>query len=315
MLAQSGVHRYHSSMIKTPQLQASADSTAAIERYYNRFNEEHRLTTRHGQVEFTTTMHYIHRALSALNAARAADAATALSDAAPEAKNTSAHFSAPLAIADIGAGTGRYSVALSREGHSVTAVELVARNLAVLEAKHEKVNCWPGDARDLHFLADDSFDLTLLLGPLYHLHTHTERLQALSEAKRITRRGGYIFAAYVMNEYSVLTYCFKQQHISEAIANGALTPDFHTKPDKDGLYSYLRLEDIHALAADAGLQRILTFAADGAADYLRRELNALSESDFQHFISYHLATCERADLLGASSHTVDVLQKVYTDKS
>ena len=295
-------------MIKTPQLQASADSTAAIERYYNRFNEEHRLTTRHGQVEFTTTMHYIHRALSALNAARAADAATALSDAAPEAKNTSAHFSAPLAIADIGAGTGRYSVALSREGHSVTAVELVARNLAVLEAKHEKVNCWPGDARDLHFLADDSFDLTLLLGPLYHLHTHTERLQALSEAKRITRRGGYIFAAYVMNEYSVLTYCFRQGHIKECMAQGLLTEDFHTVPDADALYSYLRLEDIDALNRASGLERIKIVAADSSADYLRRDLNAMDEETFALYLRFHLATCERPELLGASSHTIDILR-------
>ena len=58
------------------------------------------------------------------------------------------------------------------------------KNLAALEARHENVNCWPGDARDLHFLADDTFDLTLLFGPLYHLHGDADRLKAFSEAKR-----------------------------------------------------------------------------------------------------------------------------------
>ena len=32
----------------------------ALEKYYNKFNEDHRLTTRHGIVEFTTSMKYIH---------------------------------------------------------------------------------------------------------------------------------------------------------------------------------------------------------------------------------------------------------------
>ena len=200
-----------------------------IERYYNKFNEEHRLTTRHGQVEFATTMHFIH-------------------DFIPTLADENGH----VRIADIGAGTGRYSVALSEEGHTVTAVELVPKNLAVLESKHAKVNCWPGDARDLSFLQDESFDITLVFGPLYHLHTEDDRLKALSEAKRITRHGGLIFCAYVMNEYSVLTYCFKQNHIGEVMANGKLTADFHTKSDDDELYSYLRLEDINALNEKKG---------------------------------------------------------------
>lgn len=257
-----------------------------LEQYYHTFDEEHRLTTRHGQVEFTTTMHFIHEGIASV-----------------------ARVDGHAAIADIGAGTGRYAVALAREGHAVTAVELVAKNLSVLERKHEKVNCWQGDARNLHFLADETFDITLLFGPLYHLHTNADRLQALREAKRITRRGGLIFTAYVMNEYSVLTYCFRQNHIGEVMATSGLTADFHTKTDKDQLYSYLRLEDINALNEQAGLERVRIFAADGAADYLRRELNALSEADFRHFIAYHLATCERPELLGASSHTVDVLTK------
>lgn len=31
-----------------------------LEKYYNKFNEEKRLGSRHGQVEFTTSMKYIH---------------------------------------------------------------------------------------------------------------------------------------------------------------------------------------------------------------------------------------------------------------
>ena len=34
-----------------------------LEKYYNKFNEEKRLGSRHGQVEFTTSMKYIHEYL------------------------------------------------------------------------------------------------------------------------------------------------------------------------------------------------------------------------------------------------------------
>ncbi len=258
-----------------------------LEKYYNKFKEDHRLTTRHGIVEFTVSMKYIHDCISSLN--KSSDS---------------------IKILDVGAGTGRYSVALSQEGYDVTAVELVKHNLDILMAKHTAVKCWPGDARDLSFLDDESFDLTLLFGPLYHLHSLEDRLKALQEAKRVTKKGGFIMVAYVMNEYAVLSYCFKEGKIGECLSKKTLTGDFHTitEMEKD-LYCYTRLEDMNQLNEKAGLSRVKVFAPDGAADYMRRELNALSQEDFQSFIDYQLATCERSDLLGASSHTVDILKK------
>lgn len=264
-------------------------SMTALEKYYNKFNEEHRLETRHGIVEFTTSMKYIHECIQ-----------KCMDERKYERKD--------VKILDIGAGTGRYSVALSKEGHAVTAVELVPRNLAVLEAKHSAVNCWPGDARDLHFLADETFDITLIFGPLYHLHTQKDMLTAIAEARRVTKKGGFILAAYVMNEYSILTYCFKQNHIKEALQQNKITADFHTVASEDELYTYLRLEDIEELNKLSGLKREKIIAADGPADYMRRELNAMDEETFSLFIDYHLATCERPELLGASSHLVDILK-------
>lgn len=266
-----------------------------LERYYNKFDEDHRLKTRHGQVEFTTSMKYIHDAVNTVKKQRGLE----------DTSSTNGE----IRILDIGAATGAYSVPLSEEGFSVTAVELVERNLKALESKHAHVNCWPGNALDLHFLDDETFDVTLIFGPLYHLHTEEEMLTALSEAKRVTKKGGIILAAYVMNEYAVLTYCFRQQHIQEVLERGALTDDFHTVASEKELYTYLRLEDINRLAEKSGLSRLKIIAADGAADYLRRELNALSEEEFKSFIAFHLATCERSELLGASSHLVDILQK------
>ena len=82
--------------------------------YYNKFNEDKRLLSRHGQVEFNTTIHYIHEKISELEK----------SDEC-------------VRIADIGAGTGRYSLFLAKEGYDVTAVEPVKYNLGILN-KHAR---------------------------------------------------------------------------------------------------------------------------------------------------------------------------------
>ena len=59
---------------------------------------------------------------------------------------------------------------------------------------------------------------------------------------------------------------------------------------------------------EAALTREKIIAADGAANYIRPFLNALDEEEFDMFVQYHLSTCERADLMGASAHTVDILR-------
>ena len=131
-----------------------------LEKYYNKFNEEKRLTRRHGQVEFITSMKYIHECIGDRKCVK---------------------------ILDIGAGTGRYSVALAEEGHDVTAVELVKYNLGILKSKNSTVKAMQGNAMKLSKLQDDTFDITLLFGPMYHLFGFEDKLKAMNEAKRVTK--------------------------------------------------------------------------------------------------------------------------------
>ena len=166
-----------------------------------------------------------------------------------------------------------------------------------------------GNALNLKKLASDQFDLTLLFGPMYHLFGFEDKLKALNEAKRVTKPGGIILVAYCMNEYSVLTYAFKEKHVLECIAENRFTEDFHTISSKENLYDYVRIEDIDALNNAAELERIQILSPDGPANYMRPFLNQLSEEEFEYFIQYHMSTCERPDLIGAGAHTLDILKK------
>lgn len=247
--------------------------------YYNKFNEDKRLNTRHGTVEFITTMKYIHKYLNKFDK-----------------------------IIEIGAGTGKYSISLANEGYDVTAIELVKHNLKTIEKNSQKVKTILGNAINLKMIKDNTYDLTLLLGPMYHLISENEKIQALKEAKRITKKNGIIMVAYCMNDYAIITHGFKDNYIKEAITNHDIDNNFHITPKESDLYSRVTIENINELNKIVNLKRIKIISPDGPSNYIRSILNKMDENTFNIFIKYHLSTCERQDLIGAGAHTLDILK-------
>ena len=249
--------------------------------YYNKFNEEKRLTRRHGKVEFIVTLKYIHDYLNKMNNPK---------------------------IIDIGAGTGKYSIELSNQGYDVTAIELVKHNLSYIK-KYDKIKSYQGNAIDLSRFKDETFDLTLLFGPMYHLIDENDKIKALNEAKRITKKDGIIMVAYIMNDYCILTHGFKDNNILNAIENKMIDDSFKCIKWDNNLYSVYRIEDIDKLNEKVNLNRIKIITPDGPANYMRNTLNKMSDKEFDKFIEYVLSISDRKDMIGSSAHTIDILKK------
>jgi hypothetical protein len=70
----------------------------------------------------------------------------------------------------------------------------------------------------------------------------------------------------------------------------------------------VRIEDIDEVNSGQNVIREKLIATDGAATYMNNIIENLSEEEYKIFIKYHLATCERSDLIGASNHVVDILK-------
>lgn len=251
--------------------------------YYETHDEDGRLvSTKHGRVEYLTTMKYLRELLRP-----------------------------GMRVLEVGAGTGRYALMLAREGYHVSAVELLEHNLAILRANTrpgDDITAVQGNALDLSGFPDGGFDATLVLGPMYHLYGDADKVRALSEARRVTKPGGLVFVAYCMNEASVIQFGFQRGNLRDLLAKDMLTEDFHCVTRPVDVFEMVRTEDITRLNELAGLERVKLIAADGAANYMRETIDAMDDETFEQWMRYHFATCERQDLIGATNHALDILR-------
>ena len=255
-----------------------------LNQFYGNYDENGRLLTRAGHVEFVTTMHFIEKYLT------------------PGAR-----------ILEVGAATGRYSHTLARMGYRVDAVELVEHNIEIfneLTRPGENVTIRQGNAVDLSAFADNTFDLTLILGPMYHLFEEADRRRALREAVRVTKQGGVIFAAYCMIDASVLCYGFARGELQSLIRDNRIDlTDFTQIPHELDFFHLCRREEIDALRSGLGVTQLHFVAAEGYAKHMEKSLADMDGETYRLFLCYHLHTCERQDMVGISHHTIDIFRK------
>lgn len=254
--------------------------------FYSNYDEDSRLVPKHGSVEFLTTMHYIEK-----------------------------YIKPGDRVLEIGAGTGIYSHALAHKGYIVDAVELVEHNIEIFKQNskpNESITITNGNAMDLSGFLDNQYDITLLLGPLYHLYNEQDKRRALSEAIRVTKKGGVIFAAYVISDGCLLDEGFHRGNINifEYIEKGLIDPSiFATHSEPKDLFELVRKEDIDRLMSVFPVTRLHYVASDGLALFMRETVDTMKNDIFELYLKYHFATCEREDLVGVTSHVVDIFRK------
>ena len=256
----------------------------ALTAFYSNYDEEGRLLSRHGSVEYLTTMRYIEK-----------------------------YLRPGMRILEIGAATGRYSHTLARMGYAVDAVELVQHNIDIfntLTQPGEKISIRQGDARELSFLEDEQYDIVLLLGPMYHLFTQKDQKLALSEALQVTKKGGIMMVAYCGNEATMVQYCFGRGMLKEEKYRKLVDPvTFKAASDPAELFELYRREDIDALMVDFPTERLHYVGTDMATNYMRPVIDEMDEELFEMYLRYHFAICERPDCVGVSHHILDIHRK------
>jgi ubiquinone/menaquinone biosynthesis C-methylase UbiE len=251
--------------------------------FYDLANEDSRLKrSRHGQLEYATTMSYIHRYAN--------------------------HHSKVL---EVGAGTGKYSIALAREGMDMTAVELVKSNLAVLQENSrdiENLKSFQGDATDLSRFTENTFDVTLLLGPMYHLYEADEVNKAIDEAIRVTKSGGVILFAFI-SVYAIMYANYLQGNWAAGQEEN-FTNDYQIRHFKEQLFTGYDVIEFEKLFEKKPVEWITTAGVDGILEPIEdRDDFSIPEKDFDEFVAWYLHFAEKRELLGNTNHLLYICRK------
>ena len=163
-----------------------------------------------------------------------------------------------------------------------------------------------GNALDLTMLEAASFDVVLCLGPLYHLEHEAQRTRCLEQVLRVLKPGGSAFFAFINNDMVFITEAMVYN--PDFLDNGRY--DRSTFKVADIPFVFLTLDQVRRWLDTLGWKPAQVFAADGMAELLADKVNALSVEQFQQWLAFHWAMCEKPAMLGASNHVVFRLDKV-----
>lgn len=244
--------------------------------------EDTRLESQHGQVEFLTTIKYIEEYLK------------------PETK-----------ILEIGAGTGRYSLYYANKGYDVTAIEYVRHNVDILKSKikdNMNIVAEQGDAVDLSRFENNTFDVTLVLGPLYHLYEDKDINKAIEEAIRVTKKDGIIAIAYLTSDSIMIDWSLMGDHLINGYPND-FDDNFKMTRYPQGVFAPFYISEFKNIMSKFNVELLHNVATDGFTHHVKDKIDSLSKEEFEVWMRYHLSTCEREELQGYSNHMLYICKK------
>ncbi|GCB49252.1 SAM-dependent methyltransferase [Streptomyces sp. NL15-2K] len=223
------------------------------------------------------------------------------------------HLPAPPArVIDVGGGPGAHARWLVEDGYSVHLVDPIPRHIDQAKAAGATVEL--GEARKLT-AADASFDVVLLLGPLYHLPERADRGQALAEAYRVLRPGGLLAAAGI-NRYSSLFEHAAFAHLYKApmqkSIGGILASQIHDGKKAFTVAYFHSGEQLRDEVAAAGFDDAEVYGVEGPAWSMLAATERNTGGDFRDTPLFESAlTAARMaepypELLAASSHLLAV---------
>ncbi len=270
------------------------DIVHKIVAYYNEFEEQTRLSSAWGHIEFVRTQRILRRYLKP----------------------------PPAVVLDIGGAAGRYACWLARESYTVHLVDPVPRHIQQAQAASAAqpqtpiASCNLGDARQLNF-ADAYADAVLFLGPLYHLIEAQDRHQALTEAYRVLKTGGHLFAAGISRFASTIDgltsgYCLDpafQRIMHQDLENGQ-----HRNPTDNPAYFtdtfFHHPDELRAEITGAGFERVVLLAIEGIG-YMMQDFDEhwRDESHREFLLDIIAQTAQDPTLIGASPHIMGVAIK------
>lgn len=208
----------------------------------------------------------------------------------------------PGDVADVGGGTGAHASWMQGRGYRVELLDPIEEH--VTQARSRGLSATVGDARQLPW-GDGSFDLTLLAGPLYHLTEADDRARALREAKRVTRKGGYVVVIGLNRHANLMGAAIagqllEREHIVTDIERDGWSQNNDRWPART---YYHRVDGLRDELTQAGLHSVDLWGVSGPGGWLAVAVDRYGLPNDQHAYETALAAARLADGVPDMLHT------------
>jgi ubiquinone/menaquinone biosynthesis C-methylase UbiE len=224
----------------------------------------------------------------------------------------------PGRVLDVGGGTGVHADWLLAEGYRVHLVDVTPRHVDQASARlaSRGLTAEVGDARRLSF-PDESVDVVLVLGPLYHLQERDDRVHALREARRVVRGDGLVAVAAISRFASLfdgLTREFLFDPEFREVVHRDLVDGRHNNPTGRSHWFttafFHRPEQLAEEIALADLSLVELVGVEGLAGWLPHLARRWSnEADREVIVAAARLIEAEPDLLGLSAHLLAVARR------
>ena len=229
----------------------------------------------------------------------------------------------PAVIFDVGGGPGVYANWLAQMGYEVYLIDPVPLHIKQAQEVSQKQPDFPlagaivGEAEKLN-RKNNSVDVVILLGPLYHLTERRDRLAVLREARRVLREGGILFAAIISRFASAIDGLFRDLMDDPEfvrILQRDLKDGQHRNPGNHPFYfttAYFHLpEEIKEEIAEVGLRHEKTLPVESIGCMLQNFEEHWENPERQNRLLNLIRSLEdEPSLLGTSAHILAIARKV-----
>ncbi len=217
-------------------------------------------------------------------------------------------------VLEVGCGTGYYGMYYASQCKNYVGVDIVPSHIEIFREKikqagMENVSCSVGDATNLKEFTDESFDVVLCLGPIYHLPAEERELVA-AECNRVCKKGGIVALAYINKVGAYAGACIYDDW-REVYPNERAN-DLILKQESDdsqtGLFFYTTAEDMETLAKKNNLQKIKNLGTDFMI--AMKIVNDMSDEKFELLKPLYDEMTSRESCTGMSNHALMICKKL-----
>lgn len=201
----------------------------------------------------------------------------------------------------------------AKQGYKVNSIEYVQHNLDVLRSKitdEMNIVAEQGDAIDLSRFDDNTFDIVLVLGPLYHLYTEEEINECISESKRVCKNDGIMMFAYLPNDSIMISWALLKGHLKSGYDNKQFDENFRIISEPSEIMRAFYIDELEKIMDSNGIERINNISTSGVAPHFRNIIDNLSDEEFEIWKNYHFSSCERKEVQGYSTHMLYIGKKL-----